>query len=250
VAYAEQAELLRVAASASPIDRGGVATIRMTLSVTLITTPNPAGHIRIEAPRGMINDGEFFTLRYLLFGQRRRSVVGCVRVLSQAATRDVVTCWIVSDTAVIDRAARLATGGVPVSALVVESGQLAVGTRIAITIENVSRSGVGFAARVGFAAGDRLELIVPYRYAETQAEVLIVRFDEDAPVTYGARYSNEQESGRLFAALLAALWNNPAQPRPAVPLAHEGTAADDALPAADIGRPARRGGLHVRRADR
>jgi hypothetical protein len=190
-----------VSASASPIPSDRVDTIRMTLSVSLLTSPNTNGTIRLQAPRNMIAEGTFFALRYFINGRARRSVVQTMRVTPASPIRDIVSVRLISDTSVMERNSRR-------EALAIQGRlQRSPGDAFNVDIADVSRSGVGFNSRVALAAGEVVLLSVGE--GRVSAEIEIMRADENASVRFGARYTDAAAGEELFTAMIAEVWREP-----------------------------------------
>lgn len=222
-----------IPASASPIRSDRVGTIRMTLSVSLLTAPNANGTIRLEAPRNMIAEGTFFALRYYVNGRARRSVVQTVRTTAASAIRDIVSVRLISDTSIVERNARRESLGVEARL------QRSPGDSFSIEIADGSRSGVGFNSHVPLQVGEVVVLTVPGDQP-ISAEIAIVRAEPNEAVCYGAQYTDAEAGGALFAAMVGAIWRGP-PPRAAT--AHQ-EADDGAAPGAATPAP---GGMRARR---
>ena len=190
-----------VSASATPIPSDRVDTIRMTLSVSLLTSPNANGTIRLQAPRNMIPEGTFFALRYFINGRARRSVVQTIRVTAASPIRDIVSVRLISDTSVTERNSRR-------EALAIQGRlQRSPGDAFNVDIADVSRSGVGFNCRVALTEGEVVVLSVGEE--RVSAEIEIMRADENASVRFGARYADATAGEALFTAMIAEVWREP-----------------------------------------
>ena len=151
----------RTSASASPIAVENIGTIRMTLSVSLVSTPNAQGNVRLEGPAGMIAQGAAFALRYYVHGRARRAIVQAVRVSSASASRDLVTAKIISDAVVQQRDARREPVHLGARARFLSGTEEDARIVFDIELANVSRSGVGLDSHVELAPGDVLQLLLP-----------------------------------------------------------------------------------------
>jgi len=224
----------RVPASASPVQADGVSTLRMTLSVALLTAPNANGNLRLEAPHAMVGEGAFFALRYYIHGRARRSVVQALRVIEASAGRDLVTVRLISDTSVVEREAR--REHVRLGATARRGSADARPTPIELA--DGSRSGLGFSAAEPYAVGERVWIEVPRPDADPcLIEVEVVRADPTQPVPYGGRFCDADRGAAFFAVILEAVWSRP------VRVVEE----PDGLAAAAPGEPEKRGGMHGRR---
>jgi hypothetical protein len=225
----------RVPASASPVEADGVATLRMTISVALLTAPNANGNLRLEAPHGMVPEGAFCALRYYVHGRARRSVVQALRVVDASAGRDLVTVRLISDTAVVEREARREQ--VRLGATAHRGAPDARAAPIELT--DGSRSGLGFSAAEPYAVGERVWIRVPRVDDDACViEVEVVRADPTQPVPYGARFCDLDRGASFFAVILDAIWRRPAK---AV------VANDQEADPKAAWQPEQRGGMHGRR---
>jgi hypothetical protein len=204
---AQPAPSPRTSASASPITVENIDTIRMTLSVSLVSAPNAQGNVRLEGPAGMIGQGAAFALRYYVHGRARRAIVQAVRVSGASASRDLVTAKIISDAAVQQRDARREPVHLGARARFLSGTEEDARIVFDIELANVSRSGVGLDSHVELAPGDVLQLLL----GEVGAVVEIVRRDPLLPVPFGGRFTDDTEGDLFFAAALEAIWT-PARP--------------------------------------
>lgn len=210
---AKPASSPKVSASASPIPADTIGTIRMTLSVSLLTAPNGQGNLRLEGPKGMIDQGAFFALRYFVHRRARRAIVQAVRVTPASASRDLVTVKIISDTLVQQRDSRRERVNLGARARFLSGTEDDARIVFDIELADVSRSGVGLDSHVELVPGDRLQVMI----GDAAAVVEIVRYDPLAPVPFGGRFLDASEADVLFTASLDAIWTAPrpvAQPGP------------------------------------
>ncbi len=197
----------RVPASASPIVSDHVATIRMTLSVSLLTQPNDRGNLRLDAASGLIPDGAFFGLRYLVHGRARRAVVQTLRVTEAGGGRDLVTVRIISDGAAAARAEQRQVVGVTGRARRISDDPVEAVRAFAVQFADISRTGVALSSEVPLAAGDRIALELTAD--EGSVDVEVVRHDEEAVAPFGARFLDAAAGEQFFARVLGAIWTEP-----------------------------------------
>jgi hypothetical protein len=195
----------RISASASPIPADAVGTIRMTLSVALLTAPNGQATMRLEGPKGMIDQGAFFSVRYYVHGRARRAIVQAQRVTQASVNRDLVTVKIISDAMVQQRDARREPVNLGARARFLSGTEDDARILFDIELADVSLSGVGLDSHVELTKGDRLEVQI----GDVTAEVEIVRADPLASVQFGGRFVKAEEGAALFAIALDAIWSAP-----------------------------------------
>ncbi len=204
---------MRISASASPIPADTVGTIRMTLSVALLSAPTGQATMRLEGPKGLIGEGAFFALRYFIHRRARRAVVQAQRVTQASATRDMITVRIISDTMVQKRDARREYVHLGARARFLSGTEDDARIIFDVELADVSHSGAGLDSHVELARGDRLEIML----GDAAAEVEIVRCDPLLPVPFGARFVDRLAGEALFATALEAIWTPPRLVAPAGP---------------------------------
>jgi hypothetical protein len=177
----------------------------MTLSVSLLTAPNGQATMRLEGPKGMIDQGAFFAVRYYVHGRARRALVQAQRVTQASVNRDLVTVKIISDAMVQQRDARREPVNLGARARFLSGTEDDARIVFDIELADVSLSGVGLDSHVELTKGDRLEVQI----GAVGAEVEIVRSDPLAAVQFGGRFVNAEQGAALFAIALDAIWSAP-----------------------------------------
>jgi hypothetical protein len=184
---------------ASAVSGLGVATVSMDTTVTVLTPVAMGVGLRLSAPRGHIEPGVYFALRYFDASGAKRGVVRADGVHARPGMLDEIEAVLI---------------GAPIPAPERQSYRAPFDLYFTATIDtrarrrvvgrmiDISGDGLGFRINATLEPNERLCIADPSLPHLDGAELVIVRSDPRDPHRHGARFSIPDRGAEILATML------------------------------------------------
>jgi hypothetical protein len=177
-----------------------VSTIAVEVSMTLLSALQMGEPVKLTAPRGEIESGACFSLRYFDATGAKRGLVRAERVVAHPGMLDEIEATLIRPaTPAEERQSYRASYETFFTAEV----QGANGARtVRGKIVDLSSGGIGFRATASLVRGDRIRIADPTLPDLDGAELLVVRRDARDAQRYGAKFVKPNRGAEPVATVL------------------------------------------------
>ncbi len=197
----------RMNACASPLVLGGVDSFQTIPSVTgvaFLAPPRTLDTVDVDAPRGTIQPGQYFSARYMSNAGWHRASFLALTSTSLPGMRERVTIRMLHEPKpASERAHRREKIGIQLTGQVKKGGALAAGAAVSVEVVDASAGGVCVETGAKLATGDVLFLEGP-KQPEAGADFEVTRADPTVRNRYGGRFLEEATGKAMFEQLVEA----------------------------------------------
>jgi hypothetical protein len=204
---AEETRSFRLNACATPITLDGVdgfQTIPTVTPVAFLAPPGTIGTVNVDAPRGTIQPGQYFTARFMSNTGWRRGSFLALAADQLPGMREMVTIRMLAEPQPApERAHRRERIGIALTGQVKRGAHVTQGAALAVEVVDASAGGVCVETSAALAVGDVLFLEGP-KQPEAGADFEVLRSDPALRNRYGGRFLEEQAGRAMFEQLVEA----------------------------------------------